>query len=103
MSVFKAGSTVPVKFQLKDASGNPVEVAVAPVWLSPQKGGALSAAVDESIYSYPASSGTAFKYDAGSQQYVYNWSTKGLASGYWYKISVKLDDGTIRSVVLGIK
>ena len=94
---------MPVKFQLKDASGNPVEASVAPVWLSPQKGGALSAAVDESVYSYPASSGNAFKYDAASQQYVYNWSTKGLASGYWYKISVKLDDGTIRSVVLGIK
>ena len=34
-SVFKAGSTVPVKFQLKNAAGSVVQSATAPVWLTP--------------------------------------------------------------------
>ena len=94
---------MPVKFQLKNASGTPVQATNAPLWLSPQKGGAMSASVDESVYSDPASSGNTFKWDSNSQQYHYNWSTKGLSAGYWYKIFVRLDDGTIQSVVVGLR
>ncbi len=73
------------------------------IFLTPQKGSVMSAAVDESTYSDPGTSGTTFRYDPTAQQYVYNWSTKGLQAGYWYKLSAKLDDGTIRSVVVGIR
>jgi hypothetical protein len=103
MSVFKGGGTVPVKFQLKNMSGTPVQSQTLPLWLTPQKGASMSAAVDESTYSDPATSGTTFKWDAASQQYIYNWSTKGLATGYWYRIYVKLEDGTMQSVVVGIR
>ncbi len=102
-SVFRGGSTVPVKFQLKNASGTSVQSKTLPLWLEPQKGASMSAAVDESTYSDPATSGTTFKWDATSQQYIYNWSTKGLAMGYWHKIFAKLDDGTVQSVVVGLR
>ncbi|MDP2665480.1 MAG: PxKF domain-containing protein, partial [bacterium] len=85
-SVFKGGSTVPVKFQLKDVNGTPVKATTAPVWLSPQAG------ISDGVY----------KWDSSAQQYVYNWSTKGLAAG-WYKISAQLDDGNIYSVTIGLK
>ena len=94
---------MPVKFQLKNASGTPVQASVAPVWLSPQRGSAMSASIDESIYTAPATSGNRFKWDSILQQYVYNWNTKGLSAGYWYKIIVQLDDGTMQSVVVGLK
>jgi hypothetical protein len=103
MSVFKGGSTVPVKFPLKNASGTSVQASVAPIWLTPQKLSSMSASIDESTYSDPATSGTTFKWDSANQQYVYNWSTKGLTAGYWYRIYVKLEDGTIRSVVVGVR
>ena len=103
VSVFKAGSTVPVKLQLKKADGTVVQSINPPAWLTPQKGSAMSATVDESVYTYAGTSGTAFKWDTASGQYVYNWNTKGLTSGYWYKISVKLDDGTIQVVTVGLK
>jgi hypothetical protein len=45
-SVFKAGSNVPVKFQLKNASGSVVQAASAPAWVTPVKGAAMSAPVD---------------------------------------------------------
>ncbi|OGW88628.1 MAG: hypothetical protein A3A73_01820 [Omnitrophica bacterium RIFCSPLOWO2_01_FULL_50_24] len=63
----------------------------------------MSATVDESAYADSGTSGTTFKWDSTNQQYVYNWSTKGLATGYWYKIFAKLDDDTVQSVVVGIR
>ena len=63
----------------------------------------MSASVDESVYTDAGTSGTAFKWDTNSNQYIYNWNTKGLTSGYWYKISVKSDDGIIQTVTIGLK
>jgi hypothetical protein len=102
-SVFKGGTTVPVKLQLKNASGAILRAATAPVWLTPQKGGAMSANIDEGTYTTPATVGSSFAWDPTTQQYVYNWSTKGLKVGYWYKISVKLDDGTTQWTYVGLR
>jgi hypothetical protein len=102
-SVFKGGSTVPVKFQLKKANGTIIQASTSPIWLSPQKGSAMSASIDESVYSVPATGGTTYRYDATTQQYIYNWSTKGLAAGYWYRVYAKLEDGNIYSVVVGLR
>jgi hypothetical protein len=63
-SIFKAGSTVPVNFQLKRNDGTVVQAASAPVWLTPVKGSATSAPVDESVYSASADSGSTYQYDA---------------------------------------
>lgn len=102
-SIFKAGSTVPVKFSLFDTGGNAVEASVAPEWLPPIKGTALVGGVDEPVSYESATSGNLFKYDPESKQYIYNWKTKGLASGYWYHVFVRLDDGSIRTVKVGLK
>ena len=100
-SIFKAGSTVPVKFQLRNAAGTIVQAISAPQWLTPAKGSATSAAVDESVYSDPATSGSTYTW-TGSQ-YQYNWSTKGVSAGLYYRIGVKLDDGQIYSVNIGLR
>jgi len=102
-SIFKGGSTVPVKFQLKDAAGNLVQMASAPEWIGYIKGGSLTAAVDENLYTDPATGGSTYRWDTSGQQYIYNWSTKGVTAGYYYKIGVKLDDGSIYYVNLGLK
>lgn len=101
VSVFKAGSTVPVKFQLKDANGAVVQSATLPIWATPVQGGATTAPIDESVYSGPATSGNAFRWDG--TQYVYNWSTKGLAPGFYYRITAILDDRTRKSVYIGLR
>ena len=92
VSTFKAGSTVPVKFYLTDANGNRVQAASAQ-WITPQKGSATTQAVDETVFTDPATTGTLYKWDSTAQQYIYNWSTKGVTSSFYYKIGVKLDDG----------
>jgi hypothetical protein len=62
----------------------------------------MSASIDESTYSDPATSGSTFRWDSTSQQYIYNWSTKGLAAGYWYRLSAKLEDGILYTVTVGV-
>jgi hypothetical protein len=100
-SVFKGGSTVPVKFQLKRADGTVVQGNTAPVWQAPTKGSATTAAVDESVYSAPADSASAYRWD--SPQYIYNWGTSGLVKNYYYRIGVRLDDGQTYFVNIALR
>jgi hypothetical protein len=99
--VFKAGSTVPVKFQLKNSAGVVVSSSAAPVWLTPVKGSAMTAAVDESVYAVSADSGSVFRFDATAKQYIYNWKT-GSGGNYW-RIGVLLEDGQTYFVNIGLR
>lgn len=102
-SVFKAGSTVPVKLQLKDAQGNPVQSATPPVWQTPVRGASMNASVGESVYTDPETTGNIFKWDDSLRGYIYNWKTKNYPKGYWYTISALLPDDKAYTVVIGLK
>jgi hypothetical protein len=93
LSVFKGGSTIPVKFQLLDANGVVVQSATAPQWTIPISAGKVSAPVDESVPTDSPMSGSAYSWDG--QQYHYNWSTKGFATGNYWKIGVQFDGPVI--------
>jgi hypothetical protein len=99
-SVFKAGSTVPVKFVLKNAAGATVQSPSAPIWLTPVLGAKMSMPVDETAVTVTADSGSTFRSDSG--QYIYNWKTPST-SGNYYQIGAKLDDGQIYYVNIGLK
>jgi hypothetical protein len=103
VSIFRGGSTIPVYFQLKDANGNLVQAATAPIWLTPQRGDPTTAAVSEAVYSNPASRTPYYTWLAGSQKYSYNWSTRGYATGYYWWIGVRLDDGQTYYVIIGLR
>jgi hypothetical protein len=66
---FKSGSTIPVKFQLKDASGN----------LITDLASSLSVKIDG--LAATATGGTALRWDSTSSQYVFNLKTTGLSAG----------------------
>jgi hypothetical protein len=100
-SIFKAGSTVPAKFQLKNADGTVVQANTDPTWLTPVKGSPTSAPVDESAYTGAADSGTTYRYDAAGQQYIYTWKT-GASGNYW-RIGLILDDGQTYYVNIGLR
>lgn len=102
-SVFKVGSTVPVKFNLRDVNGALVQARSAPMWLAPQRGNSMKARIDEATNTTAASTGSHYRYDALEKQYIYNWSTKGLTPGYWYRIFAQLDDGKVYSVIIGLR
>ncbi len=102
-SIFKAGSTVPAKFQLKKVDGTVVQANTAPAWLTPDKGSATSAAVDESLYSDPTTSGSNYTYNSTGQHWQYNYGTAKTQANYYWRIGTKLDDGQIYYVNLGLR
>ena len=102
-SVFKAGSTVPVKFQLTAPDGTLLQAPTTPEWVTPAKGGAMSLSVDETLYTDAATTGTSFRWDPDAQQYIYNWKTTRDMAGYYWRIGVSLPDGTTHYVTIGLR
>ena len=100
-SVFKKGSTVPVKFRVCDAAGNSIGGSQPvtgwsngtdvpyPVlyWRTTGAG-----PVDEQVIS--TTPDTQFRWDATARQWVFNLNTKNLAAGYTYVYRIHLNDGT---------
>ena len=92
-SVFNAGSTVPVKFQLTGLSTG-ITNLVATLTYAPVTNGVVGAAQNAT----PSGGSSAFRYDATSGQYIFNWSTKRLAAGT-YQLQVNLGDGLTTHMV----
>jgi hypothetical protein len=91
-SIFKLGSTVPVKFAV---SGDSAGITNATAKLTYRKvDNGIEGTVMEATSTATATSGNLFRYDTASRQYVFNWGTKGLEQGT-YKLSINLGDGTV--------
>src|SRR5439155_10268693 len=101
MSVFKAGITVPVKFQLLNASGAVVFASALPQWVTPLQVATTSSPIDEYVYSDPPTSGSTYRSDGS--QYIYNWQTSKSDVGKVFRIGARLDDGTTIYVNIGLK
>jgi hypothetical protein len=100
ISIFKLGSTVPVKFTLTDASAG-TSGAEAKLYAAKVTNEVVGTEV-ETTSTATASSGNLFRYDASSGQYVFNWSTKGLTAGT-YQLRIDLADGATRTVRVSLR
>jgi hypothetical protein len=100
-SVFRLGSTVPLKLTLADAAGNSVQGAA--VELSLER---ISTTVEgdyvEEVVSATPTNGKAFEYDADSGEYRFNLSTKPLSKGTWM-LRITLDDGTVHRTRISLR
>lgn len=99
-SVFKAGSTVPVRFALTGASAG-ITTLAATLSFAKVSNGVVGSDI-EAVSTAAATAGNLFRYDAASGQYLFNWSTKGLTSGT-YRLFIDLGDGVSRTVDVGLK
>jgi lysophospholipase L1-like esterase len=100
-SVFRAGSTVPVKLSLTDADG--VLLQDVAVTLSVVKvGDAHFGGVEEEASASTATIGNRFRWDAIEQQYVFNWSTRGLSPGT-YELQIDLGEGAPRRTTVSLR
>jgi hypothetical protein len=91
------GSTVPVKFQLRDEAGNYVSTAKASVYLVNASG-----AERNGTSAGKSNQGNLFRYDAKSNQYIFSLATKTLTAGTW-QIRIELDDGTNKYATMVLK
>ncbi len=98
-SVFKQGSTVPVKFRVCTQNSS---APIGPTTTNPtvvqgfQLVGKYSdtapLTVNETVVSTTPDS--QFRWDSTGQQWIFNLSTKNLSSGYTYVYQIKLIDGS---------
>jgi len=100
-SVFKQGSTIPVKFQLRDANGDFVTNATATISLTKISNG-TTGEVNEPITTGNANTGNLFRYDSTSNQYIFNLGTRNLTVGT-YRITINPGDGIPRTVQFGLR
>jgi hypothetical protein len=103
-SVFKAGSTVPVKFGLTNWADTPVGTATVTISYrkyDPDNIPADEQLLEDAMTAVPTG-GTQLRWDAAAQQYIFNWSTKGVKAGT-YQLIISLDDGKSYSAVLTLK
>jgi hypothetical protein len=100
-SLFKAGSTVPVKFSLQDSDLANVSTATATISYAKLNNTVFGSDI-EAVSTSAATTGSAFRYDSTAKQYIFNFSTKGLTSGT-YKLSIKLNDGQSYFVQISLK
>ena len=103
VSIFKGGSTVPVKLRLRSANGTVVQTNTLPVWLVPTGGSPLTAPVDETVYTASPTSGGTYRWDSVDQQYIYNWGTSKAQANRFWRIGVMLDDGNTYYVNIGLR
>jgi hypothetical protein len=102
-STFNAGSTIPLKFQLKNAAGKVMQTTYMPVWLQPVDLGTTK--TDDTPFNPtdPPTVGGSFKWDASAQQYIFTWQTPRAAAGHYYRIGVTLDSGDTYTTLIILK
>lgn len=98
---YQQGQTIPIKFQLTDASGNLLTNRTAQLFVAKianNVAGTDSAAISAGV----ANSGNTFRFDPTGNQYIFNLDTTPLDTGSW-QVKMILDDGTSHTVVILIK
>lgn len=99
-SVFKLGSTVPVKFKLTGDSAGITNLN-AKLYLA-QTDTVDLVATNEAVSTSASDIGNTFRYDSTAGQYIFNLSTKNLAQGTWY-LRIVLGDGVSHIVQIKLK
>lgn len=97
---WRAGSTIPVKFYLKDAYGSYVKNATAKLYIARVVKGKTGP--EEKAYSRSFCIGNMFRYDRCTRQYVFNLYTKHLRAGT-YQLRVDLGDGTVNTINITLR
>lgn len=98
----KAGSTVPIKLRLVDASG--ANVSDATVALSAVRLTKLdNSATTVTDVASSANPDSAFRYDAALGGYIYNYSTRGLSTGTWELTYTATDDPAEHTVTFDVR
>jgi hypothetical protein len=98
--VFERGSTVPAKFTLTNGSAG-ITDAVAKLYAAKVTDEVVDTEAETSSTS-PASLDNLFRYDATSENYISNRSTKGLTAGT-YQLRIHLADGVSRPVRVSLR
>jgi hypothetical protein len=95
VNAVKAGSTIPVKWALKDGQGNYVTDLAAFAGLTSASFACAAGAPSDLIEEIVDNSGkTLLRYDTLANQFIYNWQTAKNWAGSCRRMVLTLNDGT---------
>lgn len=97
--VYNQGRSLPVKFELRDVNGNAVSSAIARLYVAKVNNGIVEDDIIP-VSSSTANTGNYFRYDTGSQMYIFNLSTNTMSAGIWQLKAVLNSGQEIRVDVL---
>jgi len=100
--LFRLKSIIPLRFQLTDAHDAPVSDAVATLSLQKMTNGTVSGTAIDATGPGHADTGNLFHYLSGAATYEYELDTAPLSRGTW-QIQVHLNDGSVHTIVVGLK
>jgi hypothetical protein len=90
--IFKRGSTIPIKFQLKDPLGRYIPDAVARLYVNGT----------EAVPSGFSNRGNYFRYDLSTNQYVYNLSSKSFLLPGTNSLQVMVDGTDVYTTTIAM-
>ncbi len=101
------GSATPVKWKLQDASGNYISDLSSAQLLQAvaYTGGACSGQATGTAYilykpTTGATGGSTFRFDTGTNQFIFNWDTSSVPGPGCYELELQLNDGSaIRATI----
>jgi hypothetical protein len=101
-SVFSATKgVVPVKFTLMQNNSPTCSLLAATIAVTRTAGG-TTGAIDETVYTISADSGSNFRIDSTACQYVYNVAAKALGTGI-YRVDIVINGNAVGSGVFALK
>ena len=100
-SVFKLGSTLPIKYQVTDCNGAAVAAAVGTLAVF-KVTDAVTGTTEEMDVDSSGNANTDNIFRYADTNYIYNLSTKPYTNGT-YRIQATLDDGTVHTVNISTK
>lgn len=77
-SVWKHGSTIPMKIRIQDCAGNPVPGLAPKVGTQQLSAADPGSSISEAVSTSVADTGNTMRYDAATGQYVFNFASKAL-------------------------
>jgi hypothetical protein len=95
------GSATPVKWKVQDSSGNYLSdlTTTQVLQAAPYPAGVCSGQANGTpvlLYSPTtgAKGGSTFRYDAGTNQFIFNWNTGYMSGPGCYELELQLNDGS---------
>ena len=98
----KHGSTVPVKWTLRDGAGGFIGDTTTVASITQTRSTCPAGAPVDAVEQTVATGGTTLRWDATAKQYVYNWTTPSTPGVCW-RLAVRLTDGTSHEALFKLK
>jgi hypothetical protein len=103
LNTVKAGSTVPLKFNVYKGDAPVTDMGVLGASFTVKQISCDTGAPTDAVEEFSTTGGTTLRYDAEAQQWIQNWATPRAGKGSCYRVTVTTADDTSTSAEFRLK